>query len=361
MWRSFARAWVLTVFLLAGSLAAGKDSTAGGLETKERELMAELQELIAASYGTERVPGTILRAAVRVRQIRAQADELSPDTPSELSRRAMVSSFKMHLDALGEMTSETAGPRTKLVGDPARMAEITVAWNALVNDILAYLKRWPEYWQSPLTVGANELFLPQLLISICQTERLSGDNWEMPRIADDRQATLPESLVSCCLNNAVCRRIWETADCGLGLTVEMATAVERDALLGYRFAHEYWNRVRAGAATDPRTSVAIATKTIKMLAEMFGPAVEYPRGNQHAGTPLPEAGVVEWLRSHGSLWPLDGNPFTTVPGLRNPRIGFDGIITCDIIVDRACRDALPERTVADFKYYLGNGYEVLVE
>lgn len=356
MWWSSASLLSGLIFL---AFCGGDESLAEIKQLNERELAAELARLEESLQAEAESPDVVLDLARRARVIQGQADVLSPSTPSDLSRKGMILSVHLNHKALGVWSRKTTGPRIRTASDVDLVEGVTDSWNRMVNCILTYLRRWPEYWHAPLRIEGSEVYLPDLLISYCRTDQISGDNWEMPRISDPRQATLPESLVTCCLKAPDCQRLWSGADCRTGLIVEMAVGIERDAFLDYRFTGAFWDGVSSRGATDEALQRRIANGTMKLLTEVFGSAADLPKGDRPPGTPLSESEVLQWLRTSNSLWPPDGDPFQAIPGLRNPRIGSDGSITCDIIMHKACWDATPELARRAVKYYLGSDSKVL--
>jgi len=318
-----------------------------------RQLAAGLDALEGRAGKEDASAQELLGLARQAREIQQQADVSSPDTMSTLSKRAGGSTMRFASLAVRSVVRTSPGDRTR-VHSAGHMDSLNEVWSFTANYVLSLLERWPQYWNTPIEeTRMEEIWLPALLVSWCRTDELGGDDWEMGRIANPRIATLPESVATCCLGPTACNHLWKV-DCRQGLLAEMARSPERDSLVEYRFAAEFWNAVGNHERFSEYDILMAASRTIAFFGHMVGVA----RDRDLDGVPgkrIPEPVALDLMKGAKSLWPPDSNPFQTLPGLRNPRIGMDNRIMCDLLIDPTCADFVTQEMRHDFEYLAGGG------
>ncbi len=158
----------------------------------------------------------------------------------------------------------------------------------------------------------------------------------------------------------------------------MAVSIDQDAMTGFRYGAAYWTLPAAipprSPAKDNRVAAASVRYSVELLeaAEVDRPA-EIPSDQgiardsesgraaaEGAEQAVPVAQAIALIRATGRLWPPAIDPFTTVPGLRNPRWGREGVLLCDVALYRACFDALHPRTRAWLSERLTEGRKIIL-
>jgi hypothetical protein len=245
-------------------------------------------------------------------------------------------------------------------GDPD--VPFSALWNEMVDAHLRVMDRWPRLWRDNADVGGGVegggrgisgergetrgTFLPAQLLLLCSPEAYEGESFSLPReCLFPRMATLPESLASCCIDPSMCVPVLGTP-CPEQIVADIARLAELDALVGYRNGARYWMMPLAVSPRSRATDAAVARAQGRAVLEMIDACDACGPAGGIAGAVLSFPAALSCLRRQGSLWPIEGNPFTSVPGLRRPRRTATGRLICDVVLAPACLEAMPPTLVA---------------
>jgi hypothetical protein len=300
------------------------------------------------------------------------------ELPDPLATRALAISIEGYEQAvLGEAElCSSAGRGGKLGQEGSRFAAI---WNEMAGHFLDLFHRWPALWSRALPMPEGDADLPVLLLSFCTQQAFRGDAYDLPReCLTVRMATLPESLAACCIDAGTCREAGSGAGCSEFVAGFMAASIDQDAMTGFHYGAAYWALPRGipprSPGKDNRVAAASVRYSVELLeaGEVDRPAVNSPKRGSARGSEsrravaaraeqaLPAAQAIALIRASGKLWPPTIDPFTTVPGLRNPRWGETGVLLCDVALYRACVDALNPRTRAWLSERLTEGRKIIL-
>jgi hypothetical protein len=356
---------------LALALGAASPASGDAVETEIARLEAE------AAFSAARLdPADPQLPAARDRELdrarRGRALEGAADSipgwardralPGSMSARAIAIAIDGYVRALSIEAAIRSGRGSPETGrrEPSRFPAI---WNEAAGHILEVLGRWPSLWSRGMPAAAAELDLPSLLLSLCVHEAFLGEAYALPR--EDltlRMATLPESLAVCCLDLDRCRDVGGGADCPRFVEELMAVSVDQDAMTGFRYGARYWSLAAEAPPRSRSSDGRVAAATARFLGEWIeageidrlerpGPADERSRTAPQGNPPLlseegsvREEEALDLIRSGGKLWPPAADPFSSVPGLRNPRWSGTGALLCDVAIYRPCLEALHPRT-----------------
>jgi hypothetical protein len=238
-------------------------------------------------------------------------------------------------------------------------------WNEMVSAYLDFLDRWPGLWRDGggttghRGVGPTIGALPEQLILLCSPEAYAGESFALPReCLFPRMATLPESLFRCCVDPGECLP-QRGATCLDQLAADIARQTDLDALVGYQNGSRYWSlpsdappRGRANDAAVARAQGEAALEMLRTLSEIV-----IEQSDAASGSLSVDPHAV--LRESGKFWPPGGDPFVTVPGLRNLRTDSDGRIHCDLVLSGACLAAMPTTLRARLESRLARGDRIV--
>jgi len=219
-------------------------------------------------------------------------------------------------------------------------------WNEMVQSVLDLMQRWSGSWSYASGEGAGTAdvrigALPEQLILLCSPEAYEGESFALPREAlFARMATLPESLLLCCVAPAACRPR-TGATCLEQLCADVARQTALDALVSYRNGERYWSLPAGAPPRGPANDAAVARAqgeaAIGLLRLCSDTRIEAPKvggalSPYEAGALLRVVAAAEYAV----------DPFSTTPGLRNPRADAQGHLVCDVSLARACVESMPE-------------------
>jgi hypothetical protein len=232
-------------------------------------------------------------------------------------------------------------------------------WNSMVDTHLEILERWPGLWRGELTGRSLEDFLPAQLLLLCSPDAYAGESFMLPREnLFARMATLPESLAACCIEAGAVSSA-DGSSIADRVAADIARHADLDALVGFRNGRRYWTLPADAAPRSRSNDAAVARAEAQAALEMLRACEEAEPETPGAAVEEPIPAALADMRARGALWPVDADPFHSVPGLRNPRRDSEGRLVCDLAIPEDCLAAMHPNARARLAGRLAPGARII--